>query len=162
MTRNAESLIHHKPIYAVGAVAYRYDARHRLQILLIKKRQGYWTLPKGKVYQAEDDASALQRELYEETGLTGIIEEPVAQVMYITPRRRLPRRKIVTYYLVQVAPDATATPGGGDSGESIEHVRWVTLAAALQRVKRKRIRDIIAAARKVLRRRQRDHRVADR
>ncbi|MGQ9827489.1 MAG: NUDIX domain-containing protein [Roseiflexus sp.] len=161
MTRNPESLIHHKPIHAVGAVAYRYDAHHRLQILLIKKRQGYWTLPKGKVYQAEDDASALQRELYEETGLTGIVEESVAQVMYITPRRRLPQRKIVTYYLVRVAPDAIAAPGG-HPGERIEHVRWVTLAAALQRVKRKRIRDIIAAARKVLRRRQQDHRVADR
>ncbi len=43
LTRNAESLIHHQPIYAVGAVAYRYDAQNRLQILLIKKRQGYWT-----------------------------------------------------------------------------------------------------------------------
>lgn len=161
MTRNPESLIHHKPIHAVGAIAYRYDARDRLQILLIKKRQGFWTLPKGKVYPTEDDTSALQRELYEETGLTGIVEEPVAQVMYITPRRRLPRRKIVTYYLVQVAPDAIAVPGG-HPGERIARVRWVTLAAALQRVKRKRIRDIIAAARKVLRRRQQDHRVADR
>ena len=161
MTRNPGSLIHHKPIHAVGAIAYRYDARDRLQILLIKKRQGFWTLPKGKVYPTEDDTSTLQRELYEETGLTGIVEESVAQVIYITPRRQLPRRKIVTYYLVHVAPDAIAAPGG-HPGERIERVRWVTPVGALHRVKRKRIRKIIACAREVLRRRQQDHRVADR
>ncbi len=161
MIRNPESLIHHKPIHAVGAVAYRYDARNRLQILLIKKRRGYWTLPKGKVSPTEDDTSALLRELGEETGLTGVVEDQVAQVMYITPRRRLPRRKIVTYYLVQVAPEAIATPGGR-SGEIIERVRWVTPAAALRRVKRKRIRDIIACAQNVLRRRQQNRGAADR
>ncbi len=101
------------------------------------------------------------RELWEETDLTGVVEDQVAQVMYITPRRRLPRRKIVTYYLVQVAPDAIATPGGR-SGEIIERVRWVTPAAALRRVKRKRIRDIIACARNVLRRRSQNHGAADR
>jgi 8-oxo-dGTP pyrophosphatase MutT (NUDIX family) len=77
LTRNTESLIHHKPIHAVGAVAYRYDARNRLQILLIKKRRGYWTLPKGKVAPTEDDASALLRELCEETDLTGVVEDQV-------------------------------------------------------------------------------------
>lgn len=145
-------LSHQQPIYAVGAVAYRYDARRRLQILLIKKRNGYWTLPKGKVHPVEDDASALLRELYEETGVTGVVEEEVAQVQYITPRRRLPRRKIVTYYLVRAAPHDVAVPGT-HSGEIIEQVRWISPRRALQRVKRKRIRDIIACAEALLRRR---------
>ncbi|MBO9326469.1 MAG: NUDIX domain-containing protein [Roseiflexus sp.] len=161
MTRNAESLIHHKPIHAVGAVVYRHNAQGRLQILLIKKRKGYWTLPKGKVSPTEDDTSALLRELREETNLTGIVEERIAQVMYITPRRRLPRLKIVTYYLVQVAPEAIATPGG-HPGEIIERVRWTSPAAALHRVKRKRIREIIACAQNVLVKRQQGRGAADR
>ncbi|MDW8213868.1 MAG: NUDIX domain-containing protein [Roseiflexaceae bacterium] len=154
MTGKTSSLAHHKPIYAVGAVAYRYDTRGRLQILLIKKRNGYWTLPKGRVYPTEDDTSALLRELREETGLTGIVEDEVAQVQYITPRRRLPRRKIVTYYLVRAAPDAVAAPGGY-SGELIERVRWSAPRGALRRVKRKRIRDIIVCAEALLRERDR-------
>lgn len=155
MVRNS-SLAHQQPIYAVGAVAYRYDARERLQILIIRKRNGYWTLPKGRVYTTEDDASALLRELREETGLTGIVEEEVAQVQYITPRRRLPRRKIATYYLVRVAPGAIAIPGA-HPGEMIEQVRWVGLRGALRRVRRKHIRDIIICAEALLLGRNRKH-----
>jgi 8-oxo-dGTP pyrophosphatase MutT (NUDIX family) len=143
-------LAHHKPIYAVGAVAYRYDARGRLQVLVIKKRNGYWTLPKGGVRPGEEHATALLRELREETGLVGIVEDEVAQVQYITPRRRLPRRKIVTYYLVRVALDAIAIPGA-HPGEVIEQVRWVRPQGAQRRVKRKRIRNIIARAETCLR-----------
>lgn len=154
MARKPSLLSHQQPIYAVGAVAYRYDTRGRLQILLIRKRNGYWTLPKGRVHPAEDDAPALLRELREETGLTGVVEEEVAQVQYITPRRRLPRRKIVTYYLVRVAPDAIAFPGA-HPGEPIEQVRWVSPQRALRRVKRKRVHDIIACAAALLRKRNR-------
>lgn len=145
MAGNPSPLAHRQPIYAVGAVAYRYDACGRLQILLIKKRNGYWTLPKGGMHAVEDEASALLRELREETGLAGIVEDKVARVQYITPRRRLPRRKIVTYYLVRVAPDAIAIPGA-HPGEMIEQVRWISPRKALRRVKRKRIRDIIIYA----------------
>lgn len=80
MAGNPSPLAHRQPIYAVGAVAYRYDACGRLQILLIKKRNGYWTLPKGGMHAVEDEASALLRELREETGLAGIVEDKVARV----------------------------------------------------------------------------------
>ncbi|MCS6840086.1 MAG: NUDIX domain-containing protein [Roseiflexus sp.] len=152
MAGKTSPLAHHKPIYAVGAVAYRYDTRGRLQILLIRKRNGYWTLPKGRVHPTEDDTSALLRELREETGLTGVVEEEVARVQYITPRRRLPRRKVVTYYLVRIAPDAVAIPGA-HHGEVIEQIRWASPRRALRRVKRKRIRDIIVCAEALLRER---------
>lgn len=154
MAGKSSSLAHKQPIYAVGAVAYRLNARGQIQILLIKKRGGYWTLPKGQVRPSEDDASALLRELYEETGLTGIIEENVAQIQYITPRRRRPHRKIVTYYVVRVAPDAVAAPRRHTS-EGIEKVRWSDLREALQRVKRKRISDVVACACALLHRRTR-------
>ncbi|MFQ3631497.1 NUDIX domain-containing protein [Roseiflexus sp.] len=152
MAEKQSSLAHQKLIKAVGAAAYRCDSQGRLQILLIKKRNGYWTLPKGKVRPTEDNASALKRELREETGLTGVIEDEVAQVQYITPRRRLPQRKIVTYYLVRVAPDAIALPGA-HPGEMIEQVRWMSPQRAMQRVKRRRIRDIIICAEALLRER---------
>ncbi len=152
MAGKQSSLAHQKPIQAVGAVAYRCDSRGRLQILLIKKRNGYWTLPKGGVHPTEDNVSALLRELCEETGLTGVVEDEVAQVQYITPRRRLPRRKIVTYYMVRVAPDAIAVPGA-HPGEMIEQVRWMSPRRAIQRVKRRRIRDIIICAEALLRER---------
>jgi 8-oxo-dGTP pyrophosphatase MutT (NUDIX family) len=42
------------PIVAVGGVVYRRDKRGQVRLLLIKKRNGFWTLPKGRVKPGED------------------------------------------------------------------------------------------------------------
>ena len=82
MRRTAQSPAnaHGYPIVAVGGVVYRRTRRGQLQLLLIKKRAGFWTLPKDKALPGEPLADAVAREVSEETGLSGAVETAVRQV----------------------------------------------------------------------------------
>lgn len=128
-------------IRAVGAVVCQLSASGELQILLIKKRGGMWTLPKGKVRRGEDDRAALLRELAEETGLNERVGELVSQATYTIIKRSRHRRKVVTYYLVY-ATGGQLQPG---TREGIEQVRWMPVPRALQRIGRARIRAVLRA-----------------
>ncbi|HWQ15695.1 MAG TPA: NUDIX domain-containing protein [Roseiflexaceae bacterium] len=135
------------PIAGVGGVVYRRDADGRIAVLLIRKRDGYWTLPKGKVKPGETEPDALAREVAEETGLTGTVEARVRTVSYLTPRRHPPRRKVVTYYLFRVE-DGVPQPG---VHEGIADARWTSPRAALQRIRRPRVRRVLRDALLLLR-----------
>lgn len=145
MTRKQPLHPHLTAIIAVGAVVYRYGGRRGFEVLLIKKRGGYWTLPKGRVRLSEEYGDAVAREVLEETGISGQVEAEVLQVSYVTPRRRRARRKIVTYYLMRAHEGTIATPGV-HSAEAIEQVRWATPRAALRRIKRRRVRRVVEVA----------------
>jgi 8-oxo-dGTP diphosphatase len=134
-----------QPIVAVGGVIYRLRAG-RPELLLIKKQQGFWTLPKGRVKPGESDQEALAREIREETGLDGQIETLVQQVRYTINKASRPRPKIVTYYIVR-ANEGDLRP---NIGEGIQHVRWFPMRAALRRIRRPRIRAVARAARALL------------
>ncbi|MEN9938726.1 MAG: hypothetical protein RLZZ387_5305 [Chloroflexota bacterium] len=135
------------PIIAVGGVVYRRREDGRIDLLLIRKRDGYWTLPKGKVKPGEAEPDALVREVAEETGLAGEVETTVRTVSYITPRRKPARRKVVTYYLFR-AVDGTPQPC---AVEGIVEARWVSLRGSLQRVRRRRVRRVVRLAMDLLR-----------
>ena len=133
------------PIVAVGGVIYRQRAGQP-ELLLIRKRHGFWTLPKGQVKRGESELDALAREVREETGIGGDIEAPVQQVTYTVQKAGRQRRKIVTYYAMR-ASEGVLQPG---LREGIEFVRWFPFRAALRRIRRKRIRAVARAARPLL------------
>jgi 8-oxo-dGTP diphosphatase len=137
-----DGAVHDPPIVAVGGVVYRRDKSGRVRLLLIKKRNGFWTLPKGRVKPGEDATTALAREVGEETGITGPVESVVHRVAYTVQKRSGPRRKVVTYYLVQ-ASDGEPCPG---KKEGIQKVRWFSLKAALQRIGRDHVRAVASRA----------------
>lgn len=123
-------------INAVGGVVYRYTRRGQLQFLLIRKRGGYWTLPKGQLKDDEADAEGVVREVHEETGINGSVETLVSAVRYTVYKRGIPRCKIVSYYLIR-AISGQLQP---DKKEQIERVKWFAAPAALRRIKRGRVR----------------------
>src|SRR5215213_9845008 len=90
-----------QPIIAVGGVVYRRTRRGRIEVLLIKKRGGLWTFPKGHVEPGENDIMAVAREVSEETGIAGTVEANVRQVAYPIVKQGQTRLKIVTYYLLR-------------------------------------------------------------
>jgi 8-oxo-dGTP diphosphatase len=133
-------------IAAVGGVVYRRTAHGQLEFLLIKKRGGFWTLPKGRIKPDETPITAVQREVFEETGIAGVVEEPIEQVTYQIIKGRKPCHKAVTYYLLR-AEDGTLRP---DKREGIERVRWFPIPRALDRIHRHRVWDVAHHASTIL------------
>ena len=134
------------PISAVGGVVYRRGEAGQIELLLIKKRGGFWTLPKGHVKPGEAECEALAREVAEETGIGGDIEAIVQQVSYDIHKGGRPRPKVVTYYCLR-ATHGTLHP---DDKEGIEDVRWFSIDAALDQIQRPRVRAVVRAALELL------------
>src|SRR5437773_12576085 len=76
------------PIAAAGGVVYRWSAAGQLEVLLIKKQDGFWTLPKGRIEPGEDERAAVAREVAEETSVTGEVGAMVRQVFYSRSEER--------------------------------------------------------------------------
>jgi 8-oxo-dGTP diphosphatase len=132
-----------KPIYGVGAVVYRVQADHTIEILLIRKHKGFWSLPKGKIKGRESAIDAIVREVREETHVTAEVVDMLGSIDYIIHGPRGEQRKIVDYYLLH-AIKGRARPMGGR--EQIVAVEWVPLAEALERLQRPRLRAIVRIA----------------
>jgi 8-oxo-dGTP pyrophosphatase MutT (NUDIX family) len=72
------------------------------QVLLIKDAYGRWSLAKGVVDQGETPEEAALREIQEETGLEGEIEESLGETHYFyTGRDGQVVSKTVRYFLVR-------------------------------------------------------------
>ncbi len=141
-----DSIEQEPPIAAAGGVVYRWTAAGQLEILLLKKQDGFWTLPKGRIELGEDERAAVAREVAEETSVTGEVGAMVRQVAYTIQKGGRPRRKTVSYYLVR----ALSGHPRPQARERILRVRWFPVVVALRRIRRRRIRNVVRAARVML------------
>ncbi|MCU0493676.1 MAG: NUDIX domain-containing protein [Chloroflexaceae bacterium] len=128
--------------YAVGGILYRHGAGGVTEIVLIKKRHGFWTLPKGHIKAGELANAALLRELREETGLSGVVESFIYTLNYPITRRGRDYTKVVHYYLVG-AVSGTPRPC---KRERIQSVRWFPFPEALRRVVNPRVYAVLEQA----------------
>lgn len=133
-------------IDAIGGVVYRQNDDGQIEILLIKKQDGFWTLPKGKIEPHETHVAALVREIFEETGITGIVKAPVHKVNYTIIKRGKRYNKIVTYYLMQ----AIAGQVRPSADEGIEYIDWFPVPVALEQIGRNRVRKVARKASSLL------------
>ncbi|NOK58690.1 MAG: hypothetical protein GFH27_549301n282 [Chloroflexi bacterium AL-W] len=136
--------MHHKNshIKGVGGAVYRHTHDGQLEWLLIKKKHGFWTLPKGHVKSGESYTTAAIREVAEETGIQGEVKTCVSQVDYHIYKNSKKRYKVVTYYLIH-ALDGVLCP---DHKEQIEQLGWFSTKEALRRIQRDRVRAIVQQA----------------
>ncbi len=106
-----------RPQVAVGAIVLRADA-----LLLIRRGQapgaGLWSVPGGRVEPGERLSDAVERELLEETGLTGRCGVLVGHAERIDDAHHY----VILDFAVSLTGDAAAT-GGSDATDA----RWVAL-----------------------------------
>lgn len=134
------------PIAAAGGVVYRWAGERRIEILLIKKQGGFWTLPKGRIKPDEAAQAAVAREVAEETNISGTVEDLVREVTYSIQKAGRQRIKTVLYYLLH----AESNRPRPQAKERIIRARWFPIGTALRRIRRKRIRNVVRAARSLL------------
>ena len=128
---------------AAGCVVYRRDQDGAALVLLIHDKYGRWTLPKGHLKEGETEPAAAQREVFEETGLTGELGPLICKIGYTVPSKRgMPRPKQVTFFLLR-ANGPVARP---QHEEGIQAAEWLAPAAALARVGYPQVRDVLARA----------------
>ncbi|MUT66658.1 NUDIX hydrolase [Paenibacillus sp. NEAU-GSW1] len=103
---------------SAGGVVYRRNEAGELQIQLIQDRYGKVSLPKGKMEAGETVEQTALREIAEETGLTGVIIEPIDQIKYqYHDDVKGTVDKEVHYYLVEAV--------GGSLQAQVEEIRGV-------------------------------------
>ena len=108
------------PEVAVGAVVVRDD-----EILLIRRGHGVaageWSIPGGRVQPNEPLATAVARELYEETGMEGVVSRFLgwAERMGDDPA---PYHYVILDFAVDLLDPTMAPKAAGDAAEAA----WVT------------------------------------
>jgi 8-oxo-dGTP diphosphatase len=115
----------YKPtIWAAGAVVYRLR-RNKLEILLVhRQRYNDWSLPKGKLDRRESFETCARREVLEETGVAGVIEDALGTVGYVTPAGN---NKAVRYWLLR------ATEESFKPNSEVDKIRWVSPKKAAEK-----------------------------
>jgi 8-oxo-dGTP diphosphatase len=128
------------PILAVGGVIYRRRRRDgRPEILIIKKRNGFWTLPKGRIEPGENEDVALHREIGEETGLRGKIVAAGDTFTYQIFKGGIAQTKQVHYFLIRARSGKLRL----SKAEKIERARWCTLRVAIRRLHNPRLHCVV-------------------
>jgi 8-oxo-dGTP diphosphatase len=129
-------------VRAAGGVVYSYDPEGALTLLLIRDRHNAWTLPKGHLEAGEDDEGAAVREIAEETGITCVIERPIARVRYPVYKRGVWRDKEVAYFLAR----ARHLPPIPAEDEGIVVAAWVSPRTALSTLTYRQVRGVVEKA----------------
>jgi 8-oxo-dGTP pyrophosphatase MutT (NUDIX family) len=108
---------------SAGGVVYRKQG-DKIHIQMIQDRYGKITLAKGKMEAGETVEQTALREIWEETGITGRIQEPLEVIKYQYSTQALGTvDKEVHYYLVEAV--------SGDLHAQVEEIRGVEWLEAL-------------------------------
>ncbi|MGD9366400.1 MAG: NUDIX hydrolase [Desulfobacteraceae bacterium] len=116
----SESAYPKHPRLAVGAIVFKDD-----KVLLVKRgrppAKGQWAIPGGNVKLGESLQKAAQREIFEETGITIQVREPVYTFDAIVKDND---GKIQFHYVI-VDLAAEFVRGRIRPGDDAANVRWV-------------------------------------
>lgn len=138
--------------FSAGGVVVR-EASSGWEVAVITPRGKTVTaLPKGHIDQGETAELAAQREVREETGLTGELVEKLGEVKYVYRFGGRPIDKLVSFFLFR-AVSGEIDALHPEMRKEVERARWVPLAEAPQTLTYSGEQDMARKALEVLSRR---------
>ncbi len=128
----------HRAVRAAGGAVLRPRAGGGVELCVVHRpRYDDWSLPKGKLERGESFEQAAVREVFEETGLRCRLRQELSPVTY--PDRK-GRRKLVRYWLMDVAEDTGFVPN-----DEVDELRWLELSAAHALLTYERDKELVAS-----------------
>ena len=132
---------------SAGGVVYKFDNSNQLSILLCgRKEASIWGLPKGTPEPGETLEQTSGREVTEETGLKGEVQDKVKEIHYWFTREGIRYSKTVHFYLF--------SPNGGSIQEhdhEFDFVTWFPWEETLRRLTYKDEIEVVKQALKIIR-----------
>lgn len=114
--------------FSSGGLVIR-NMRGRPHLAVVRVRDQILALPKGHPEEGESMKEAALREVREETGLTGEIEEKLGDVRYWYARDGERVFKVVSFYLLRYLSGRIA-----DHDHEVEEALWIPLEEAPERL----------------------------
>jgi 8-oxo-dGTP pyrophosphatase MutT (NUDIX family) len=131
---------------SAGGVVYRWRGRRVEVCLIATAGKTRWQLPKGRIERGETREEAALREVQEETGLEGRIEELLGEISFRYVRKHRKRiHKRVVFFLMAYVDGST-----DDHDDEVDEARFFAIEDALDRLTFESERDMVSRARAVL------------
>lgn len=113
--------------------------------LVGRVKRDLWALPKGTPHAGETPEATALREVREETGLLTRIVAEIGRIKYTFQRKGVRYRKEVLHYLMEAI-------GGdiSDHDDEYDHVEWVPLDEAVERLTHENEVEIVRLASRIL------------
>ncbi|MGH7274368.1 MAG: NUDIX hydrolase [Nitrospiria bacterium] len=129
-----------------GGVIYRKrEGRCEVALILRSTRKGkkLWCLPKGLMQGTESPEETARREVREETGLEGKVNEKLGEIQYIfySPEEHSRIQKTVYFFLIEYLSGSVA-----DHDSEVEEARWLPIETAIDLLVYETERDIVKKA----------------
>jgi 8-oxo-dGTP pyrophosphatase MutT (NUDIX family) len=130
--------------HAYGCIPFKRTPEREVVCLMILRHGGFWEFPKGKPEKGESEQATAERELKEETGLTGeLTPDAPIDSRYVFHRKGVAYDKRVRYFFCRVSDAAPVTVQKSE----VNDFAWLPLEDLMDRATYPQMKEV---ARKVL------------
>ncbi len=132
-----------------GVIYRRFEGRCEVALILRSTRKGdkIWCLPKGLMQEAESLEQTARREVREETGLEGKVQEKLGEIQYVfySTEDHSKVQKNVHFFLMEYLQGSVE-----DHDTEVEEARWFPIEKAMEQLVYENERGILTKAEKTI------------